>query len=131
LLPAAGRGRLRRWRTSGCGGKLVQGMRGNGLACLRDLPFRAKEAIMSSTVTGQSGAHSRVDEVLEGLGPNRVVILHPDEVRAYLGRHPEGLPLLVPIAARARQEFPEPAQLSLETCRAPETAEPALKPYVR
>jgi hypothetical protein len=86
---------------------------------------------MSAAVTGQSGAGSRVEEALTGLTPPRVVIPRPDEVRAYLERHPEGLPLLVPIAARARQAFPEPAQLSLETCRDPETAEQDLKLYVR
>lgn len=86
---------------------------------------------MSTTVTGQSGAGSRVDEVLAGLAPHRVVIPHPEEVRAYLERHPDGLPLLVPIAARARQEFPEPTQLSLEVSVDPETGERDLKLYVR
>jgi hypothetical protein len=86
---------------------------------------------MSTTTTGPSGAPSRVDEVLEGLASYRVLVPHPDAVRANLERHPGGLPLLVPIAARARQEFPEPAQLSLETYSDPETAEQDLKLYVR
>jgi hypothetical protein len=86
---------------------------------------------MSTTVTGQSEARSRVDEVLEGLAPHRVVIPRPDGVRAYLEQHPHGLALLGPIVARARQEFPEPTQLSLEVYVDPETAEQDLKLYVR
>lgn len=86
---------------------------------------------MSTTVTGQPGARSQVDEVLAGLAPHRAVVPRPEEVRAYLERHPEGLPLLVPITARARQEFPEPIQLSLEVYLDPETGEQDLKLYVR
>src|SRR4051812_34448750 len=87
--------------------------------------------MMSTTVAGPSGVRSQVDEVLEGLVPHRVMIPRPDEVRAYLDRHPDGLSLLVPIAARARQEFALPAQLSLEVSIDPETAEQDLKLYVR
>ena len=39
--------------------------------------------------------------------------------------------MLMPIVARARQEFPLPAQLSLEVYQDPETGEQDLKLYVR
>ncbi len=58
--------------------------------------------MMSTTVTGQSGVRSRIDELLGGLAPYRVVIPRADEVHAYLVHHPDGLPLLVPIAARTQ-----------------------------
>ncbi len=86
---------------------------------------------MSATAAERSGVRARVEEALAGLAPHRVVIPRPDEVRAYLERHPDGLALLVPIMARARQEFPEPAQLSLEVYVDPETGEQDLKLYVR
>ena len=54
-----------------------------------------------------------------------------EEVRRYLAGHAEGLSLLVPIVARGRQEFPVPAQLSLELYHDPETGEQDLKLYVR
>src|SRR5690348_13909154 len=91
----------------------------------------AEGAMMSTTATGQSEVGSRIDEVLAALAPHRVVVPHPDAVRAFLEQHPDGLALLVPITARARQEFPEPTQLSLEVYVDPETAEQDLKLYVR
>jgi hypothetical protein len=86
---------------------------------------------MSATARENSAMRSRIDEVVEGLAPLHIAIPCPAEIRAYLERHPDGFTLLVPVAARARQEFPEPAELSLEIYGDPETGEQDLKLYVR
>jgi hypothetical protein len=86
---------------------------------------------MSTTITGQSESRSRIDDALRALTPHGVLLPRPDEVQVHLERVPEGLSLLVPIIARARQLFPEPAQLSLEVVVDPETGEHDLKLYVR
>jgi hypothetical protein len=86
---------------------------------------------MSRAAQEKAAVHSRIDQVLKGLAPHHITVPRPEEVRAYIERHPEGISILVPVAARARQEFPDPAKLSLEVYADPETGEQDLKLYVR
>jgi hypothetical protein len=86
---------------------------------------------MSTTAQGPSVPPAQVDDVLDALAPFHVALPCRAETRAYLERHPDGLSLVVPIAAGARQEFPDPAELSLEVYADPETGEQDLKLYVR
>jgi hypothetical protein len=86
---------------------------------------------MSTTAFDKSALDARVDRLFEEMAGLHVNIPRKEEVRRYLAGHTEGLPVLVPIVARARQEFPVPAQLSLELYQDPETGEQDLKLYVR
>src|SRR5260370_4852648 len=86
---------------------------------------------MSTTAFDKSALDARVDRLFEEMDGFHINIPRNEEVRRYLAGHTEGLPVLVPIVARARQEFPVPAPLSLELYHDPETGEQDLKLYVR
>jgi hypothetical protein len=71
-----------------------------------------------------------VGEILRDLERYRVVIDCPDQVSAYLGRHPGLIPHVVPTVDRARQAFGDRAELTLTINDDPEAFDPYLKMYV-
>ena len=116
-----------------CSARSIRKTRVFGEALPRHGPYRGfnKGCSMSTTAFDKSALDARVDQLIEEMAAHRVDIPQGEEIRRYLAGHAEGLSLLVPIVARARQEFPVPAQLSLELYHDPETAEQDLKLYVR
>ena len=70
------------------------------------------------------------DGLLEGLERLHVVIDCPQQIRTYLGRHPDLIPYVLPTIEQARQEFGSEAELTLTINDDPESYDPYLKLYV-
>jgi hypothetical protein len=70
------------------------------------------------------------DEVLQCLARYRAIIDGPDHIRAYLGRHPQLIPHVLPTVERVRREFGDAAELTLTINDDPECYDPYLKLYV-
>ena len=86
---------------------------------------------MTPTAASPADLRSRFDEALQELTRSNVVVPDPEDVWRHVARVPAVLPLVSPIAARARLVFPEPAQLSLEMRYDYETGEPTVCFFVR
>ena|SRR5437868_5082403 len=75
--------------------------------------------------------HSPPRDYLSEPACRRLVVSRPEEVTAYLERHPDLVDLIPALCARAEQEFGAPVELALEVYRDPEIDDPHLVLYVR
>jgi hypothetical protein len=86
---------------------------------------------MSATLQGETESRSPLQELFKALAAQRIFLQEPDEIRGYLGEHPDLGRFLPVVCARTRQEFGNEVELSLAVYGDPEIEDHYLTLYVR